>query len=307
MDPYEYSGGEPDFTLGVEKANSKWSRRSVEFSTGCPTLHWESRTARGEYFRPLKADRLALGIILHGLGDLSVVPCRLLARTLVNRGIACLVLYLPFHSSRMPETVAKRMPDLTPDEWFEGYRISVIEVRQVVDWAYGRPEINHEQLAVLGVSLGGFISAIAMGIEERLRAGVFIAMGGNSEVITWESKADTLRKGPICSRVECHQAHTYYPQYLAEVAERGFENVTPFKQCFQTDAMTFAHRLRGRPILMINALRDKHIPRRATLQFWEACGKPAIMWLPGGHASMWACYPSIGRKVTAFLSSNFNP
>jgi len=206
----------------------------------------------------------------------------------------------------MPETVRKRMPALTSEEWFEGYRISVIEVCQVVDWACSRSEINHEQIAVMGMSLGGFISAIAMGIDERLKAGVFIAMGGNCEVITWESKADTFRKGSICTRAECHRVRTRYPQYLAEVAERGFENVTPFKQCFLTDTMTFAHRLQDCPILMINALWDKYIPRRATLQFWEACGKPAVMWLPAGHASLWAWYPFISRKVTAFLSSNFS-
>jgi cephalosporin-C deacetylase-like acetyl esterase len=306
VNPYQYSRGEPSFNLRIERTNSDWSRYAVEFSTPYPTPSEEGRIVRGEYFRPLRASNVPVVVLIHGLGDLSVVPCKLLARTLVNKGIACFVLYLVFHSSRMPESVRKRMPALTSDEWFEGYRTSVIELGQVVDWAYSRPEINHEQIGVIGISLGGFISAIAMGIDERLKAGVFIAMGANSEVITWESKADTFRKGPICTRAECREAHTYYPQYLAEVSERGFENVTPFKQCFLTDAMTFAHRLRNRPILMINALWDKYIPRRATLQFWEACGKPSIMWLPGGHASIWAWYPSISRKVTAFLSSNFN-
>jgi hypothetical protein len=220
--------------------------------------------------------------------------------------MACFVLYLVFHSSRLPETVRKRMPALSFDEWFEGYRASVIELRQVVDWVRSRPEINHEQIAVMGISLGGFISAIAMGIDERLRAGIFIAMGGNSEVITWNSKADTFRKGSICTEPECRQVHTNYPQYLAEVAERGFENVVPFKQCFLTDTMTFAHRLQNRPILMINALWDKYIPKQATLEFGQACGNPAITWLPAGHASLWAWYPYISRKVTAFLTSNFS-
>lgn len=58
------------------------------------------------------------------------------------------------------------------------------EVRQVADWAGSRPEINHNQIAVTGVSLGGFISAIAMEIDERLKAGVFVATGGDSELIT---------------------------------------------------------------------------------------------------------------------------
>jgi len=306
MNPYDYLRGEPNFNLGVEKANSKWWRSSVKFVTAGPASHAEGRIARGEYFQPLRANNIPLAIILHGLGDHSVIPCKLLARSLVNRGIACLILYLVFHSSRMPEAVRKRAPDFTSEEWFEGYRVSVIEVRQVVDWARSRPEINHEQVAVMGISLGGFISAIAMGIDERLRAGVFITMGGNSEIITWKSKADTFRKSYICTEAECRQVHSYYPEYLTEVAERGFDDVAPFKQCFLTDAMTFAYRLRGRPILMLNALWDKYIPRQATLEFWEACGKPAIAWLLGGHTSIWSLYPLISKKVVRFLSSNFN-
>jgi len=161
-------------------------------------------------------------------------------------------------------------------------------------------------MAVMGISLGGFIAAIAMDIEERLRAGVFITMGGNSQTITWMSKADTFRKDSSCAREECQQVHSHYPQYLAEVVERGFDNVTPLRQCFLTDAMTFAHSLRERPVLMINALWDKYIPRQATVDFWRACGKPAITWLPAGHTSIWALYPLISRRVARFLGFNFN-
>jgi len=108
MNPYEYPGGEPNFTLGAEKVNSKWSRRSVEFVTAGPASHDEGRIARGEYFRPLLPNNIPLVTILHGLGDHSVIPCKFLARSLVSRGIACSVLYPAFHSSRMPEDVRKR-------------------------------------------------------------------------------------------------------------------------------------------------------------------------------------------------------
>ena len=305
MNPYDYPGGEPNFTLGVEKSNWKWSRSSVKFVTAGPALHDEGRIARGEYSQPLRASNAPLAIILHGLGDHSVIPCKLLARSLVNRGIACLILYSVFHSSRMPEDMRRRAPAFSSEEWFEGYRVSVIEVRQVADWACSRPEINHEQMAVVGISLGGSISAVAMGVEERLKAGVFITMGGNSEIITWKSEADTFRKSYTCTEEQCRQVHTQYPQFLAQVAEKGFANVTPLKQCFLTDAMTFGHSLRGRPILMINALWDKYIPNQATLEFWEECAKPAIIWLPAGHASIWALYPLFSKRVGRFLDSSF--
>jgi cephalosporin-C deacetylase-like acetyl esterase len=305
VNPFDYSCDNPSFNVRLEEVTSRWSRYKVDFYTAHPTRYQESNTVRGEYFHPKGIDQAPLAVLLHGLGDQSVIPCRLLAHTLVKRGIACFIMYLVFHSSRMPQTIRKRAPAFTSDEWFRGYQNSVIEIRQVLDWAGERQEINIKEVAVVGISLGGFVSAIAMGVDERIKAGVFIVCGGDSEIITWKSRSDMFRKGSICAEAECHRIHGHYPKYLTEVAERGFENVTPVKSCFLTDTMTFAHRLQGRPVLMINALWDKYIPRQATLGFWEASGKPIIIWLPAGHASIWLWYPLISRRIISFLSSTF--
>jgi fermentation-respiration switch protein FrsA (DUF1100 family) len=205
----------------------------------------------------------------------------------------------------MPKVMRKRLPGLSSEEWFEGYRISVINIRQVVDWASGRAEIDRQQIAVVGISLGGLISAIATGIDKRIAAGVLVIAGGNSEEITWKSRSAAIRKQRTCTEAECHDIHSHYPLYLVEVAEKGYDNVSPVKECFLTDAMTFASYLRNRPILMINALWDEVIPRRATLDFWEACGKPTIAWFPSGHATVWLWYPFISRKIGGFLRSTF--
>jgi esterase/lipase len=305
MNPYSYPNIKPNFNLRLKETTRKWFRYAVDFPTAYPSCYEENNTARGEYFRPVRGDYFSLAILLHGIGDRSVIPCKLLARALVKNGIACFILYSVFHSSRIPETIRKRLPALTSEEWFKGYQVSVIDVRQVVDWASGRVEINKEQIAAVGISFGGFISAIAMGIDRRIKAGVFLVTGGNSEVITWQSKMRAIRAGVTCTEAECHHIHSCYPQYLAEVAEKGFENVTPAKECFLTDSMTFASSLRKRPILMCNALWDGIIPRRATLDFWEACGKPAITWFPATHATICLWYPFISRKITSFLRATF--
>jgi hypothetical protein len=206
----------------------------------------------------------------------------------------------------MPEVIRNRLPlFLTPEEWFEGYRASVIEIRQIIDWASSRPELAKEQVGVIGISLGGFVSTIAMGVDKRIKAGVFLVAGGNSEKITWNTKSQSIMKGHGCTETECHQIRSYYPQYLDEIAEKGFGNVTPAKECFLTDTLTFAPYLWERPILMLNALWDEAIPKEATLDFWEACNRPSIMWLPGTHVTFWLWYPLIERKITGFLSSTF--
>ena len=75
-------------------------------------------------------------------------------------------------------------------------------------------------------------------------------------------------------------------------------------QSFLTDPLTFASRLRGRPVLMINAKWDKYIPREAVTEFWEACGKPPIRWIPSGHATIWVWYSSILKSVTGLFNSS---
>jgi len=306
MNPYSYPDGELNANLQLKQTTRSWLCYAVDFPTAHPVRHEENNTVLGEYFQPRDVTGAPLVILLHGMGDELLIPCKLLARALVKRGMACFVLYSVFHSKRMPEAVRKRLPTLTPDEWFEGYRISVIDARQVIDWASSRSEINGEQTAVIGISFGGFISAIAMGIDKRIKAGVFIVAGGNSEKIGQKSRKDAMRKDFQRTEEEYHHGQNQYKQYLAEVAEKGFEKVTPPSRNYLVDPMTFASYLRERPVLMFNALWDEYIPREATSDFWKACGKPAITWFPATHTALWLWYPLIRRKIARFLRSAFD-
>ena len=193
----------------------------------------------------------------------------------------------------------------TSEDWVENYRISVIDVRQVIDWVGTRAEINKEQIAVIGISFGGFISAIAMGIDKRIKASVLLVTAGNLEKIVWLSKALPKEWGYSRTEAEFNSRQSRYAKYLDEVDEKGFENVSPTEKGFLNDPMTFAYYLRKRPILMINGLWDEVIPKQCALDFWEACDKPAIIWFPSGHATIWLWYPLIYRKILHLLRSIF--
>ena len=237
------------------------------------------------------------------MGDKLLIPGKFLARALVKEGIACFVIYSIFHSRRMSETIRKRLPLLTPEEWFENYRISVIDVRQVVDWASQRSELNEKKVGLVGISLGGFVSAITMGVDKRIRAGVFIISGGNSGKINRKSRKSVLKyRDP---EAEYNQNQSQYTKYLAEVAEKGFAAVTPASQSFVVDPMTFTSYLKERPVLMLNAFWDEYISKESTLDFWEACSRPPITWFPATHATIWLWYPLIRRNITRFLRSTF--
>jgi len=292
--------------MQLTQAHRDWERYAVRYPSAHPTRYEKNNTVLAEYFRPLNATGVPLVILFHGVGDQLLIPCKFLARSLVRKGMACLVLYSVFHSQRMPDEVKHRYPTLSPDEWFENYVISITDMRQAIDWAESRPEIDTEKVGVIGISFGGFISAITMGIDDRIKAGVFLIAGGNSQKIGHFSRKRSMRKGYNITDEEYNHNQQVYRQYLKEVAERGFENVTPPNRAYLIDPMTFGHYLQERPVLMLNALWDEYIPREATFDLWEAAGKPAISWFPGTHTTFWLWYPLIRRKISRFLVSTFN-
>lgn len=302
MNPYRYTPTQNSYKTQLKKEAAQWSHFSVEFPTAHSDGFAANNTVRGEYFCPVETGSAPLTIFVHGMGDRSVIPCKLLAHSLAKRGIASFILYLVFHQSRIPETIKSRFPDITADEWFESYQISVTDIRQVIDWAGTREEIDSHKVAVTGVSFGGFVSAIAMAIDKRIKAGVFVVSGGNTEKMTRHSMI--LRRQYRNNAAEYNRNQSTYRQYLDEVATKGFESVKPAKRSYLTDPMTFAHCLRDRPLLMVNALWDEMIPKVATLDMWQECGKPPIAWFPATHASIWLWYPLIGQKITRFLRSN---
>jgi Uncharacterized conserved protein (DUF2048). len=310
MNPYDYPKVKPIFNLRLKKVTQKWSCYEVAFASAHPAHYEESNIASGEYFVPRNGERFPFAIILHALGDVTLMPCKILATHLAKAGIASFVLRLIFHSSRTPKIMKGQFTPVTAAEWLEVSQISVIDVRQVVDWGREREEIDDEQVAIIGMSLGGMVSALAMGVDERIKTGAFLLSGGNAEEITWGSRAriaKRIRSDPrCCTRAECRYVYSHYPAYLEDVAKKGFENVTPIKECFWFDPITFSSNLRGRPILMVNALEAQAIPKRATLDLWEACGKPPMIWLPGTHVTTFLTSPLITGKVTAFLKSTSN-
>jgi esterase/lipase len=305
MNPYSYRQDEFKPNLKLKQTTRHWRHYLIDFPTAHPTRYKKNNTVLGEYFQPLGTDKAPLAIFLHGVGDISVMPCKLMAKALAKKGVASFVLYLVMHSSRMPQSVRKRFPHLTSAEWFESHQISVIDLRQVIDWAESRNEINDGKIAAIGISFGGFISAIAMGIDKRIKAGGLIVTGGNSSKIGWENRASDYNKTHPQTKTDYQNNQRAYRHYLKEIAKKGWLKVKPPRESFLTDPMTFAHLLRKRPVLMINALWDEAIPREAVRDFWKEAGKPPITWFPATHPTIWLWYPFIRRKIFRFLGGVF--
>lgn len=303
--PFSYDKVKPHFNVRQLRQNGHWRHYTVDFPIAFPGLYQESNTAYGEYFRANTLHKAPLVILIHGWGDHSAFPLRFLARKLARKGINCFILYLPFHSRRLPTEMKERSPNLTPEEWFDGYRIAVTDVEQILDWVETREEIDKDKVAVIGLSLGAFVGSITMGIDDRISAGVFIVSGGNSAKIQQYSRFAKFHKQYRFSKEDYEDYQKSYGQYLQDVAIGGWENVPPARQSFLIDPLTYSYRLKKRPVLMINALWDEFIPKEATLDLQKACGGCELIWLPTSHATIWLFYSLIAGRIHRFLRTTF--
>jgi len=305
MHPYDYTVVAPDVETRLVAKTSHRCHYEVTVPSAQQIGGENIAAAFGELFEPVDAKQAPLTILIPGLGDDSTIPCLMMARNLVKQGISAFILYPVFHSNRTPEIREGQPLPSTPGIWLEAFQITVTDVRRFIDWSAGRDEIDEKRIGIIGASAGGIVSAIAMSIDRRILAGIFITIGGNNEQLSWGTGQNVGRTMHSCSREECRDAYSKYPRYLEEVTRKGFQNVAPAKECFLFDVLTFTAGLRERPVLLINALQDEMVPKRSVTDFWEACGRPQIVWLPGTHAGIFSSQHLVNQEVTNFLSPVF--
>ena len=297
MNPYAYPPADYNFRLKQIASKGNYELFEVTFRPAFSDAAIGGSTARGEFYRPKQEAPAPLAIIAHGMGNTSLIPPRWLALSLVKKGWAVYLPYLTVHSDRTPKI---RNPlSISSDEWLTIYHTSVVEMRQALEWAAKRKEIDKRRMVIIGISFGGFVAAITMALEPDIKAGILIESGGNATKINYLSPVMRRHYGHI--PISYEKVQEEFQAFLARVAERGLEESSLANPHFLTDPLTFAFMLHGRPLLMINGYFDALIPRAAALEMARAAQAQHIRWLPAGHLSLWLWYPLISRMMRAFL------
>jgi dienelactone hydrolase len=305
MRPYDYTVVDHAFEIHLIAKTSHRSHYAVTSSVDSAEGSARDDNCFGDLFMPPDKKQIPMAILVPGIGNESTIPCTMIARHLVKQGIAAFVLHPVIRYSQEPDTLKGDLLPSTPGEWLKAFKIAVTDIRRVIDWSAVRDEVDEKKIAIIGASMGGMISAVAMGVDQRILSGVFIVTGGNLEELSWEGKNEAVRAGHNCTEEECHDIYSKYPRYLDAVAQKGLQNVTPAKECFLFDPLTFAAYLRNRPLLMINGLQDEVVTKHSATQFWEACGKPQIVWLPVTHIGIYSQQATVNEEISEFLKVVF--
>jgi pimeloyl-ACP methyl ester carboxylesterase len=299
-------------TSPVRKRGTEMLGLSFEspLASGTP----QNDVANARFFRRPGHDQGCPIVLLPGLFGERLSFWDPTAISLARRGFPTLLVGLPFLFERRPPGASRvsHYVSIDPSISLPTYEQAVADTRASLDWLIGWSEDNNRHArssppAVVGVSIGAFVSIITCAMEPRFRRLVAIFAGGDLDRIISEGSYGErvfgeLRRYGITDK-DRQRARLEYERYLDEVKKAHHPlDVKPTFHYFLFDPLTYAHHLRQLPILMFEAAVDPIVPHAATDRLWEALGKPEMCRLWGTHYIGGVWRPYVARRIARFLS-----
>jgi dienelactone hydrolase len=221
----------------------------------------ENNTVYAEYFAP-KAPGKRPAVIVLDIMQGNQFVARGEAMWLAQNGVAALVVILPYYNERRPAGSRMKLVSADIVRTLDGIRQGVLDCRCAIAWLASRPEVDAENLGMVGTSLGSFLTALTSANEPRIK-NVCMVLGGGGLV---DAYYDHPKAKPVTEWIDFLGGKRLVKNLIAPV-----------------DPITYAAQLKGKNLLMIAAKNDEIVPPKAATQLWEATGKQRIVWLDSGH------------------------
>jgi alpha-beta hydrolase superfamily lysophospholipase len=146
--PETYKKGADCFMKGLELLSAPVTEVAIPY---------EGTTLKGYFFKAATGDEKAPVLLVHQGFDAPIETTKHIAEEAVRRGYHCLLFEGPGQGMTIRE---KKLP-FRPD-WEK-------VVGPVVDYVWTRPDIDRDNIILMGISMGGGFAARAAAFEERLK------------------------------------------------------------------------------------------------------------------------------------------
>lgn len=204
-------------------------------------------------------------IALHGftMGDARIDAAVLMAEAWYRLGLDVVLVTLPFHGPRAPRDA--RFSGQLFGSWHvgrlnEAVRQSVHDVRRVIAWLRARGAA----VGVMGVSLGGYLTALAAELTDDLAFAIPIAPPvhlGTLPTVLFARSRWANRMAPPLSAADMTAAYRLH--------------------C----PLTYPLALARERVLIIAGRGDRIVPPEQPAALWRHWGEPAIHWYSGSHVA----------------------
>jgi hypothetical protein len=258
----------------------------------------EGHRVQGRLYRSLAPGRKPLVVIVPIYGS-SRVPSNILARRIRRAGEGWWSVVVlegreelfdwPAIGGAATRVALGRALDGAADRM----RTAVIDLRRLLDWAERQPDLDPSRFGIAGFSIGAIVASLAMGVEPRFSAGVFLMGGGDLEEIF----ATCGQRDVKLARRSLYNRFGWDDQKLKEVSRPHFEVVNPVRYAYAVDPSE---------VLLFDSAIDRCIPRRSRIDLWEALGRPERISFYYHHKPAFLSMTPLGlnyttRKIWHFL------
>lgn len=260
----------------------------LSFPTTIPTPQPENNVVPIHILLPKgKAGPFPTVIILHYWGALNRNVERAMGLALNRRGIAAVLMTLPYHLERTPAGSRSGEMAIQSDPALLNVTLlqSLQDTRRCIDYVESRPEFDHEKIGIGGLSLGAIVTALVYGVDSRVNHAVFVLGGVDIAHILWNSSR------VVAQRDELRQKGYTEEKLRDDLA--ALEPGTFLKARPETDA------------LIIAARYDTVIPARSTRELIEDIKSPQVSWLNTGHFGGAFVQNRLLSEVADYFSKSF--
>lgn len=156
------------------------------------------------------------------------------------------------------------------------FEATIIDVRRLLDWVETQDEIDASRIAIIGFSISAVMAANIVANEPRVDAAVFVMGGGYPWRIfsTCDLSLGKVRKHVLA---DFGWSRDQYEDFFHGILSHG-------------DPVNWAGRYNPEQILIIEAGKDRCVPKVSRDALWVATGKPERISLPYDH---WTAFLSL--------------
>lgn len=262
---------------------------TVDFTSPVVTDYPENNHVKLDVYVPRhRTGPIPVVLVLHYWGATETTLEVAMAEALANRGMAAVIMPLPYHLSRTPD--GKRSGELTVvadvGSLSQNMVQSVQDVRRTVDFIESRPEFDRTKIGIVGTSMGALVSSMSFAVEPRFAAATFLLGGADLAHVMWNS-----------SRVVQQRDRLRSVGYTEDSLREALASIESLNYLDPNDR---------RPSYLIRARHDTVIPPQSSQRLQDALGNPQVLYLETGHYGGILVQQKLSRTTASFFAETFS-
>ncbi len=234
-------------------------------------------------------------IFLHGIGNGNIPYLEWYGKFFSDKGYRVTFVILPYHLKRTPKGYNGGDPfySANPDKCVVRFHKAIKDVRRTIDLLETFPNYNEKKLYLMGLSFGGIIGTMVMGLDKRVKSGVLVVTGGNWRWINFHSTYTGMVREEYATKGNPYGCNSeqfcieHFRKDPVGFCSKNFNTIqdiftkSPIP-CYHYDPLSYA-KFVDQPILFIKGVFDKIMPKEASEDLIKLLPNRKVKQIPTGH------------------------